>query len=185
MTQLDKVYNSLVNLERNYKKSKKSRSEYIADKFGGDFDRGSFLIMSALSEQEFTDPVDIEKYSKVREVISILRAHKDHFDSLTTFDAEEKVDAGMLLSALDSTFPFRLLGQETLYKKYGVVHHRIYPNITAVAPLLSSRYVKICTPAMQAMFAAHSTDDVQLGDLLERQSVGGLYTKAKNSHPVF
>lgn len=185
MTQLDKVYNSLANLEKNYKKSKKSRSEYIADKFGGDFDTGSFLIMSALSAQEFADPEDIEKYSKVREVISVLRAHKDHLDSLTTFDVEEQADASMLLSALDSTLPFRLFDQEILYKKYGVVHHRIYPNITAMAPLLSSRYVKICTPAMQAMFAAHSTEDVQLGDLLERQSVGGLYSKAKKSYPVF
>ena len=176
MRQLDLVYNTFVNLEKNYAKSKKSREEYLKDKFGGDISVGAFLILNALGAEEFTDPEDIEKLSKVRDIFDDILANKDNLSELASFDFDTNNTRNLLFAALNASqasgFGYTVIDQQHLYKKKDALHYHITPKETLVVPLLHARYTRVFSKAI-ASYVAHITGVVhETGTLLESRSGG-------------
>lgn len=176
MEQLDLVYNAFSNLERNYSRSKKKRSEYIADKFGGDIKIGSFLILNVLSAEEFTDPEDIRKFSEIRNIFEFLIKNADRLDSLGSFD---KDDAGqdLLKRALDAAqwcgTHIETCDQRSLYNTTkGSLHFVSDKAGSHVVPLLSARYCKVYNEAMAAFVSNLCKTPVEIGDIAERNKLG-------------
>ena len=177
MEQLDLVYNTFANLERNYARSKKSRSEYIADKFGGNIQIGSFLILNALSAEEFTDPEDIRKFSFVRDIFGEINAHADSLDALESFDFKESTVVSQLKNALNAGqwtgMHIETCTQSELYgDSRGVIHYDIRSAEAHVAPLMTARYYKIFSNAMVAFATPFCKVPVKQGDILERKNLG-------------
>ena len=48
MSILDKVYTTFKRLDQDFARSKKTRTEFITDKFGGDIAIGSVIILDAI-----------------------------------------------------------------------------------------------------------------------------------------
>lgn len=82
---LDKVYRAFSNLDRDFARSKKSRTEFILDKFGGDIDMGSMIILDAISGIQEPSTEDIEKITFVKEIFKQLSDARDHLDTLPDF----------------------------------------------------------------------------------------------------
>lgn len=86
MEVLDRVYNAFSNLDRDFAKSKKTRTEFIQDKFGGDIDMGSMIILDAISASTGEEtPEDIQKLTFVKEIFDKLKDARDSLDSLPDF----------------------------------------------------------------------------------------------------
>ena len=191
MEQLDLVYSTFANLERNYSRSKKSRSEYIKDKFGGDIPVGSFLILNALSAEEFSDPEDIRKFSEIRAIFDKLLENKDRLDSLASFNFDMDSDGSM--SALDVLNLCQDFGtgvtvveQGALYNgEAGVMQFDVRSEEVRIAPAKLSntsnftRYIKMCNRGMVAFFGQFVPDSsLDLGSVVERKNLGLSFTVA-------
>ena len=183
MEQLDLVYSAFSNLEKNYHKSTKTRTEYIADKFGGDIDVGSFVILHRLGNAQLSDPEDFRKLSEIRKIFSAIVDHKDVLDAIPSFDAltmDECIDLGSALSiAEEEGTGISYIPQETLYKKKGKPLHYLVDNKSIkVAPFNICKYVNLFSNAMATNLRSSCTDRVSMGDILERAPGTGVYTRA-------
>lgn len=191
MEQLDLVYATFSNLERNYSRSKKSRSEYIKDKFGGDISIGSFLILNALSAEEFSDPEDIRKFSEVRRVFDKLLENKDRLDSLASFNFDEESECAQnILDALnlgqDVGTKLVVVDQSELYNNdAGVLHFDVRPNDVRLVPARFSnsveltRYMKMCNRGMVSFFGQFvSGSSLNVGSVVERKNLGLVFSPA-------
>lgn len=88
MNVLDKVYNTFSNLDRDFARSKKTRTAFITDKFGGDIDTGAMIILDAVSTSgELETAEDIKKLTFVKDIFSQLQANKNKLDSLQSFSS--------------------------------------------------------------------------------------------------
>lgn len=87
MRVLDKVYAAFYNLEGDFRRSRKSRREFILDKFGGDIDIGAMLILDAISNSDYDTKEDIQKLTFVRGVIGQIQSMKDSLDAVMDFAA--------------------------------------------------------------------------------------------------
>lgn len=87
MSILHNVYDAFSTLEASYKRSRKSRREFITDKFGGDIDIGSTIILNAVSAEDYTDPEDVRKLTFIRNIIGQIVAMQDSLDAVTNFGA--------------------------------------------------------------------------------------------------
>ncbi len=86
MEVLDRVYRTFSNLDRDYARSKKSRSEFITDKFGGDIDIGSMIILDAVSSLSGNETVeDIEKLTFIKNIFAKIKDSREILDSLPDF----------------------------------------------------------------------------------------------------
>lgn len=86
MSILDRVYTTFKRLDQDFARSKKSRSEFIIDKFGGDINIGSIIILDAIHAEGLEEsPENIEKMSFVKDTFAAIQACADHLDSLTSF----------------------------------------------------------------------------------------------------
>ncbi len=86
MSILETVYKTFSNLDRDYARSKKSRSDFITDKFGGDISVGSIIILDAIREEGVSDsPEDIEKLSFIKDSFSFFQENAHRLDRLETF----------------------------------------------------------------------------------------------------
>lgn len=85
MEVLDKVYNTFKNLDRDYSKSKKTRTEFIEGKFGGDIDIGSIIILEAIGSEEPTSPEDIKKFAFIKDTFNAIRRNRKRLESLPNF----------------------------------------------------------------------------------------------------
>lgn len=86
MSILDRVYTTFKRLDQDFARSKKSRSEFIVDKFGGDINTGSIIILDAIHAEGLEEtPENIEKMSFVKDTFAAIQANADHLDSLTSF----------------------------------------------------------------------------------------------------
>lgn len=189
MEQLDLVYNTFANLERNYKRSSKSRSEYVKEKLGGDISIATFLILNALSAEEFTDPEDIHKFSKIRDIFEKIKENQDRLDSLTSFNFEEDQTATGVFTALAagqrSGTGFEVCEQSALYR-YGALHYDARPDDSRIVPirLESSEtpppYVELFSRGMLTLFSQMVPGaKLSVGSLLKRENLGLSFKPAK------
>ncbi len=87
MEVLDRVYKTFLNLDKGFARSNKSRSEYIVDKFGGDIDIGSMIILEAISDLgEVPTMEDIQKLTFVKDTIKKIQISKSVLDNLDSFE---------------------------------------------------------------------------------------------------
>ena len=78
MEVLDRVYNAFANLDRDFAKSKKTRAVFIADKFGGDIDIGSTIILDAISSGTGEEKsLSLSRLSRLFRIFSIQSLIKD------------------------------------------------------------------------------------------------------------
>lgn len=86
MSILETVYKTFSTLDRDYARSKKSRSDFITDKFGGDISVGSIIILDAIREEGVSDsPEDIEKLSFIKDSFAFFQENAHRLDRLETF----------------------------------------------------------------------------------------------------
>lgn len=182
MDTLDLVYNAFTGLERNYARSKKTRTEYVKDKFGGDINVGSFLILNALSAEEFVDPEDIKKFSEVRRIFEFLKDNQDKLDTLSSFNLDDTSDITAALDSLhqgqEAGTGFTVVGQEQLLDM-GAYHFVITSKQCSIAPiqlrnkLKTTNRISIYSPGMKAFFGSFTSDgEVKVGDILVRGQIG-------------
>lgn len=171
MRTLDAVYNTFANLEKNYAKSSKSRSQYVIGKFGGDINVGSFLILHALSKEVYTDPDDIEKLSVIREVFSNIKAHEDSLDSLSSFNFGEESAMQQCILALsqgeyDGT-GISAVDQKTMWTGKGKPsHYAINAKVAQVVALSTAPYYNLYSPAMTALVNSFCGGSFEVGDIV-------------------
>lgn len=136
MEVLDKVYNTFKNLDRDFARSKKTKTEFIKGKFGGDIRIGSILILSAIGTP--SDSADIEKLSFVNDIFGKLLEAQDRLDALPNFKFENSDNVIELLQFLGENFSSSIgveeMEQEELYKKYGALQYHCSMDGTIYAP---------------------------------------------------
>lgn len=190
MEQLDLVHNTFVNLERNYKRSNRSRSEYVKEKFGGNISIAAFLILNALSAEEFTDPEDIRKFSEIRDIFEKIKENQDRLDSLTSFDFDEDQSTTDVFSALSSGqrsgTGFEVCEQATLYR-YGALHYDARPDEVRIVPIrlegqeTPPPYVELFSPGMLTLFSQMVPGaKLGIGGLLKRENLGLSFKPTKD-----
>ena len=122
---LDKVYGTFKRLDQDFARSKKTRTEFIKGKFGGDIRIGSILILSAIGTP--SDSADIEKLSFVNDIFAKLLEAQDRLDSLPNFKFESTDNVIELLKFIGDNHSKYIgvqeMEQETLYKKYGALQY--------------------------------------------------------------
>lgn len=87
MSVLSKVYSAFSNLEGDYRRSRKTRREFVLDKFGGDIDIGAMIILDAVSNSECETSEDVQKLTFVRNIIAQIQSMKDSLDAVMDFSA--------------------------------------------------------------------------------------------------
>lgn len=86
MSILDNVYKTFSNLDRDFSRSKKSRTDFITDKFGGDIDIGSIIILDAIREEGTPeDPEEIQKLSFIKDSFAFFQENAHRLDKLESF----------------------------------------------------------------------------------------------------
>lgn len=103
---LDNVYSKFTNLEKDYRRTKKSRSQFITERFGGDIVVGSTIILDAIYEENPITKEEIAKFSIVKDIISNILKAKDDLDYLESFDFSNDMSMatviGKLLDSVDA-----------------------------------------------------------------------------------
>lgn len=102
MEQLDLVYKTFSTLDESYARSKKTRTEFITEKFGGDIEIGSAIILDVLSEGELTSQGDIEKLTFVKDIFEKIKSNASALDSLKNFAFEDHAMFNQLCQEIDN-----------------------------------------------------------------------------------
>lgn len=128
MEVLDRVYKAFSNLESDFAKSGKTRTEFIKDKFGGDIEIGSVIILDAISNVDSESIEDINKISFIKKVIKGVRENANRLDNLTDFVFDKVSDFGVLFNvlkgSLESGMQCRVVPQKEIYEmSKGDVHY--------------------------------------------------------------
>ena len=149
---LDAVFKTFSKLEQNYARSSKDRQSYIEDKFGGDIEMGSFLILHALSKESITSPEDVEKLSFIRKTFDYLLKHKDHINALSSFVPNDNSLGDSMLNALRSGYESgtKVLIQEqtVLNKRYGAYHFHARAHDVQYTPISIIKKLRAITPVI-------------------------------------
>lgn len=152
MKQLDAVYRAFTHLESNYRRSNKTRREYIVDKFGGDVEIGSMVILDYFAGAKLEDPDDIAKFSAIRDIFNVL---KKNIDNLVTFESFDD-----LFNKGNQSIKILLEDASIKGSKIIVVphtdsdewaHYKVKELYTTVVPLVSATKVRVFNGAMQAL----------------------------------
>lgn len=86
MSVLERVFTTFSRLEQDFSRSKKTRTEFITDKFGGDINVGSIIILDAIRAEGVEEtPDNIAKMSFVKDTFARIQANAAHLDSLASF----------------------------------------------------------------------------------------------------
>lgn len=177
MDTLDRVYNAFSNLDRDFARSKKSRSEFIIDKFGGDLDMGSMIILDAISAFKGEEtPEDIEKLTFVKDIFAKIMAARDNLDSLHDFTFGAANDYNKLISILTESMVAGtgvcVLPQSELNKwSKGTVHFLATEGSTMCCDMMEGHVVHIYNENMQGYaerLFPHS--QFELGQYFQRKS---------------
>lgn len=134
MSTLDKVYQKFENLEEQFLSSGQSRTDFIAERFGGDLEIGVTILTDAIMKDNLTESKDIERFSFLKDLFSFLLKHKDTIDMLPGFDVatEDISEIEDILSklALTMTTPYHapVLSQKELYEQKGLLHYEVTPD---------------------------------------------------------
>lgn len=155
MEVLDRVYNAFANLDRDFAKSKKTRAVFIADKFGGDIDIGSTIILDAISSGTGEEtPEDIKKISFIKDCIENIRNSRDNLDRLSDFSFKNAELFEQLMKTIeDSEYAgthTRSVSQLVLAnKETGTVHYRCTPARSEFASLTRCTVYHVYNANMQ------------------------------------
>ena len=178
MEQLDLVYNTFINLEKNYARSKKSRKDYLLEKFGGDIAVGSMIILDALSRLELTKTEDIEKLSAIRDMFASIAEYQDKLDSITDFNFSETAGSKLykvLDAALEAGAQLTLCTTEEV-EGQGFLHFKATPKGTQLVPIGSAKLLCVYNEPMAAYATSVSGETAMIGDLYEKR-IGNRYVK--------
>ena len=172
MRQLDLVYSTFTSLEKNYSRSKKSRAEYLREKFGGDINTGSFLILHALAQEELRDPEDIEKLSKVREIFNMIKDNQENLDALKSFDFSVKSEIEQLAEALSQAevagSGIQSVEQADLWKsRQAPAHFMVSPYGVRVVAIDNCKYLRLYSEPMTVLAKTMSGQNFPVGTILE------------------
>lgn len=179
---LDKVHSTFSRLDRDFARSKKSRSDFIQDKFGGDIDIGSMLILEAITQEinnsEAPTNEDISKLSAVRDIFGAIKRHRNHLDSLSSFAFLDEDMSGSLVNVLNSAQShgshIHVMNQGELGKN---VHYRVTASDIKVVPLSKCETIKLYNDNMR-LFASHVSGlELEIGDTV-KQTIGGYLSLA-------
>lgn len=178
MEQLDKVYAELTSLDKKYARSKKSRTEFIQDRFGGNIDVGSFLILNALSAEQFTDPEDIKKLSVVRRILDSIVKNQDVLDSLSSFDFDDESISVKIQNALLSGMREGQGISVMTSKEFREKHKYAYAYVVRarqvdLLPIDDAQQVSIFSRAIAAVVSGGNPDAFPVGSVVERSPLGG------------
>lgn len=182
MEQLDLVYNTLTKLEQNYARSKKSRTEYITEKLGGDINVGSFLILHALAKETLTEQGDVEKLSTVRNILAQIKVHQDELDSLRSFEFSKEADSlTVLLEAMDAAEAkgtrISAVNQRDMWKSPNhPAHFSVNRHMSRVVAFNGAPYVYCYSKAISALVSGLSGQRFEPGDIV-RCRLGERYEK--------
>lgn len=159
MEVLDRVYNAFSNLERDFGRSKKSRTAFITDKFGGDIDVGSMIILDSISiGSDDYSAEDIEKLTFVKDTIDAIKRLEGKYDQLASFNALSGVDpATELFDMLDKADMrgkhIKPVTQKELRRLYpGTVHYDCNQFGGEYTPLSSCKVFHIYNGHMENLF---------------------------------
>lgn len=136
---LDNVYQTFTNLDALYDEGKRTRTEFIKQKLGGDIGIGITVILDYLSSQDYTSVDDIEKLSRVKEVFQQIRANIDRLDDIPDFEsmAGENLTTvkELLLAAEKQSGNVVCLTQKELYSSTKAFHIRANLHETLYTPI--------------------------------------------------
>lgn len=143
---LDRVYDTFTNLERYYRRSKKSRKEYLLEKFGGDITIGSIIILDAIGAGHPETEKDIAKFSKIKTIFENIAKAASELDSISSFEFEfDQSISGKVLGLIDEVSTNRsygkLVSQRELDRKYGALHYIVTPEGSISVPLDKCRFI--------------------------------------------
>lgn len=166
MSVLDNVYKTFSNLERDYKRSKKTRTDFIRDKFGGDISIGSMIILDALSaEVDTNNSADIERLSFIKDIFSAIKRNEDKLEQISSFSTfsggdpmEELMD---ILNSADAHGCLQVeVSQAELHRlDKGTVHFACTPALTRYADLNKCKVLHAYNEHMAGMIARSVTAD--------------------------
>lgn len=176
---LDKVYNTFSNLDRDYARSKKTREEFIKDKFGGDINIGSMIILDAVSNDISGDsPEDIEKLTYIKDTFEALKRMQGSLDKVVNF-ASLRADSPLndLIKRLTTASTLGMhqkeVSQKDLNKVFsGVVHYACTPFGSRYADLNKCSVLHIYNEHIQGLVAntIRLDEPTQLGEYLRLKS---------------
>lgn len=141
MNVLDRVYTTFKRLDQDFARSKKTRTEFITDKFGGDINTGSIIILDAIRAAGVEEtPENIAKMSFVKDTFAQIQANADRLDTLSSFDF---ADNNVMQNFIDVLWKAEFHGsrqtpseQSQLWgNKTRALHYLCTPDGSAFAPL--------------------------------------------------
>ena len=101
MSVLERVYTTFNRLDQDFARSKKTRTEFITDKFGGDINVGSVIILDAIRAEGMEEtPDNISKMSYIKDTFAAIQANAGHLDSLTSFNFTDTNVVGAFIDIL-------------------------------------------------------------------------------------
>lgn len=173
---LDNVYSKFTNLEKDYKRTKKSRSKFIIERFGGDIVVGSTIILDAIYEENPTTQEDIAKFSVVKDIISNILKAKDDLDYLESFDFSNDMSIATIIDRLLSSVDMgqtTIVSQRDLYKHVGALHFYVgLDGVQYESPFLKCRFYKCENPNIYRILKSMigTVTNVEPDMLYEKQS---------------
>jgi len=176
MEQLDRVYSTFTNLESNYKRSKKTRTEYVLDKFGGDIDIGSMVILDGLAANPPETAEDIAKLSTIRNIFSAIKKHAHNLDALTSFNFLDNDGAETaLMAALDSAYVQGTGIKAVSAKDLGhAKHYHVQADGVKVVPIATAEKIHIFNDSMRLLIQERTGLPVRIGEVYAQASGGHL-----------
>lgn len=177
MEQLNKVYTTFHDLEKNYRRSKKSRREYLVDKFGGDIEIGMMVILDFFVGATIESDDDIKKLSFIKDVFAGIKKNIGNLDTLDSFDALlDEGDASSILMLLDSAAVAGAhISTFTTAEMYPTFHYKATAAGLQVVPILQASRVKVFNDAMRQFVQSvvGPKQSVEIGQVYD-QKAGGL-----------
>lgn len=169
---LSLLYTSLSKLDKDFKRTSKSRTAFINERFGGSFADGSVILLDYVSG-DYEDPEDIKKLSFVRDITSKLADSYSELESLHSFSFERKPESEAMLEMLTAG-EFGVYGpvavaQDELNSPVAATHYVVSPKGSRFVPKgLCRKVMLFSNPMVQwASIVIGREHELQLGDALE------------------
>ncbi len=172
MSVLDRVYTTFNRLDQDFARSKKTRTEFITDKFGGDINIGAIIILDAIrAENAEETPENIAKMSFVKDTFTQIQACADRLDTLSSFDFANTNVLGSFLDILSRAEGHAsgqtIVDQAGLWaNKSRAAHFLCTPDGTAFVPLDDCKVYSVYNENMAGLVNGVFKMDraAQLGD---------------------
>lgn len=155
MEVLDRVYTTFRNLDRDFARSKKTRTEFITDKFGGDINIGSIIIMDAISSGDGVQTQeDIEKLSFIRDIFDKIKAFADNLDALEDFSFSDtsfakELDTLLTQALVDGTHSAMVSPRDVWSAFSGALHFVATPGGAVWSPVQGIKVVHCYNETMR------------------------------------